>query len=57
MLIYQEVRLLLLSEWQYLKKRCDFSDVTDDDLITIMDKLNNRLRKSLSYATPNEIFK
>ncbi len=30
---------------QYLRKGCDFSDVNDDDLIIIMDKLNNRPRK------------
>ena len=28
----------------------------DDDLTIITDKLNNRLRKSLNYSTPNEIF-
>lgn len=42
---------------QYVKKGCDFSDITDNDLIDIMDKLNNRPRKSLNYSTPNEIFK
>jgi len=41
---------------QYLKKGCDFSEVTDDDLLAIMDKLNNRPRKTLNYATPNEVF-
>jgi IS30 family transposase len=41
---------------QYLKKGSDFSNVTDDDLSKIMDKLNNRPRKTLGYATPNEIF-
>lgn len=42
---------------QYFKKSSDFSHITDDDLILIMDRLNNRPRKSLSYATPNEVFK
>lgn len=41
---------------QYLKKGCDFSDVNDASLTSIMDKLNNRPRKSLGYATPNEVF-
>lgn len=41
---------------QYLRKGCDFSNVTDEVLTSIMDKLNNRPRKSLGYATPNEVF-
>jgi IS30 family transposase len=41
---------------QYLKKGSDFSDITDDDLEILMDNLNNRPRKSLGYATPNEVF-
>lgn len=41
---------------QYLKKGSSFTDVTDSDLKTIMDALNNRPRKSLGYSTPNEIF-
>lgn len=41
---------------QYLKKGSDFSTVKDDDLITIMNKLNNRPKKSLNFATPEEIF-
>jgi len=41
---------------QYLKKGAAFDDVTDDDLQIIMEKLNNRPRKTLDYRTPNEIF-
>jgi len=41
---------------QYLNKGCDFSDITDNDLVVIMDKLNNRPRKTLNYMTPNEVF-
>lgn len=41
---------------QYVKKGSDFDTVSDDDIIVIMDKLNNRPRKLLNYATPNEIF-
>ncbi len=42
---------------QYLKKGADFSHVTDDDLSSIACQLNNRPRKKLGYATPNEIFR
>lgn len=41
---------------QHLKKGSIFLDITDVDLETIMNALNNRPRKSLGYATPNEIF-
>lgn len=41
---------------QYLPKGCDFTDVKDKDLALITEKLNNRPRKLLNYATPNEIF-
>ena len=41
---------------QYVKKGSDFNSVSDDDIVVIMDKLNNRPRKLLNYATPNEIF-
>lgn len=42
---------------QYLKKGTDFSHVTDDILATIANELNERPRKTLGYATPNDIFK
>lgn len=41
---------------QYLKKGSCFTNVNDGDLQIIADQLNNRPRKSLGYATPNEIF-
>ena len=41
---------------QYLKKGSSFVDITDIDLEAITDQLNNRPRKSLGFATPNEIF-
>ncbi len=41
---------------QYLKKGCSFEDVDNDRLSFIMDKLNNRPRKTLGYRTPNEVF-
>ena len=41
---------------QYFKKGSDFNNITEQDLQVIMDKLNNRPRKTLGYKTPNEIF-
>lgn len=41
---------------QYIPKGKDFAGITDADIITIQNKLNNRPRKSLGYATPNEVF-
>lgn len=41
---------------QYIPKGKDFAEVTDADIINIQNKLNNRPRKSLGYATPNEVF-
>ncbi|MCP4474345.1 MAG: IS30 family transposase [Gammaproteobacteria bacterium] len=41
---------------QYLKKGTDFTHVTDDLLMQIMEKLNNRPRKTLGYLTPEEMW-
>lgn len=41
---------------QYYGKSTDFSGITDDELESIADALNNRPRKKLGYKTPNEIF-
>ena len=41
---------------QYLKKGADFSAIKDQHLAIITQRLNNRPRKSLGYATPNEVF-
>ncbi len=41
---------------QYFPKSSDFFTVTDDEIQTVMDKLNNRPRKSLGFKTPNEVF-
>jgi len=41
---------------QYIPKGTDLSDVTTEKIAWIMDRLNNRPRKSLEYATPNEVF-
>ncbi|GEM_PF-2335041 len=41
---------------QYIPKGKDFADLSDADIITIQEKLNSRPRKSLGFATPNEVF-
>lgn len=41
---------------QYLKKGSCFIDILDTDLEKIAAQLNDRPRKSLDYATPNEVF-
>lgn len=41
---------------QYLKKGSGFTSVCNKQLARIMDKLNNRPRKTLGYSTPNERF-
>ena len=34
----------------------DFRTITDEELIMVMKKLNNRPRKTLGFLTPNEVF-
>ena len=41
---------------QYIPKGKDFDELTNTDIIKIQERLNDRPRKSLGYATPNEIF-
>ena len=41
---------------QYFPKGKDLSDVTDAEILAVMDKLNNRPRKCLGYKTPNQVF-
>lgn len=41
---------------RYLPKRTDFTDLTQDELDDIVEEINNRSRKCLDYATPNEVF-
>lgn len=41
---------------QYIPKRTDFSEVTDEFVQWVEDMLNNRPRKRLGYLTPNEKF-
>lgn len=40
----------------YLPKRCDISDLTQDELDDIAEELNNRPRKRLGFRTPNEVY-
>jgi IS30 family transposase len=41
---------------QYFPKRRDFRTVTDAQITRVMQRLNNRPRKTLGFRTPNEIF-
>lgn len=41
---------------QYFPKGTDFSKVTDEDIQHVMDRLNNRPRKSRGGKSPNELF-
>ena len=40
---------------QYFPKDCDFTTITDKQLMEVQDKLNNRPRKVLGMKTPNEL--
>ena len=41
---------------QYVPKGSDVRILTDEQIENIMDRLNNRPRKSLGFLTPNEVF-
>ena len=41
---------------QYYPKKTDLRDVKSDDIIPVLEKINTRLRKTLGYATPKEVF-
>lgn len=41
---------------QYFPKSYDFTKITDNAIQQVMDKLNNRPRKTLGFKTPNQIF-
>ena len=42
---------------QYIPKKSNFDNYSDEDLLRIQTKLNSRPRKRLGYSTPNELFK
>ncbi|MBW2484176.1 MAG: IS30 family transposase [Deltaproteobacteria bacterium] len=41
---------------QYFPKKHDFTNITDKDVIMVINKLNNKPRKCLGFKTPNEVF-
>ena len=41
---------------QYFPKNTNFKTITIKSVQKVMDRLNNRPRKTLGYATPNEVF-
>jgi IS30 family transposase len=41
---------------QYFPKKTSFEFITDDEVILVVNKLNNRPRKRFGFKTPNEIF-
>lgn len=40
---------------QYIPKDADLSQMTDEDMYAIQERLNNRPRKGLNYLTPNQV--
>ena len=40
---------------QYFPKDCDFTTITDEQIMQVQDKLNSRHRKVLNMKTPNEL--
>jgi len=41
---------------QYFPKKMDFRKIDDDSIYHVMERLNNRPRKTLGFATPYEVF-
>ncbi|MDD5126437.1 IS30 family transposase, partial [Methylovulum sp.] len=41
---------------QYFTKDSSFANITDEDIVAVMEKLNHRPRKTLNYKTPHEVF-
>jgi IS30 family transposase len=41
---------------QYFPMKSDFSKITDRQINKVVERLNNRPRKTLGYKTPNEVF-
>jgi len=41
---------------QYFPKQTDFARISDEEVFQVVEKLNNRLRKTLGYKTPDELF-
>ncbi|MHC4268311.1 MAG: IS30 family transposase [Planctomycetota bacterium] len=41
---------------QYLPKKTDFREISDNEVLQVYHLLNNRSKKTLGYLTPNEVF-
>jgi len=41
---------------QYIPKRKDIDDLSDEEVTKIIEKINNRPRKCLGFKTPNQLF-
>ncbi len=41
---------------QYFPKLTNFARISDEEVSQVVEKLNNRPRKTLGYKTPNELF-
>lgn len=41
---------------QYFPKQRNFTTITDEEVNSVMERLNNRPRKCLGFQTPNEVF-
>ncbi len=41
---------------QYFPKKPSFEEITDEQVQMVMNRLNNRPRKTLGFETPNEVF-
>lgn len=41
---------------QYFPKGKDLTEVSDEEIQVVVDKLNNRPRKCLGFKTPNQLF-
>jgi IS30 family transposase len=41
---------------QYFPKGSDFTQITDNEIKMVMERLNNRPRKTLGYKTPSQLF-
>jgi len=42
---------------EYIPKKANLANYTDDEVAAVIDTLNNRPRKCLGYRTPKEVFK
>ena len=42
---------------QYFPKASSFENITQEDVLAVQNKLNNRPRKKLGYLSPNEFYK